>query len=149
MPFASRAQQRAAFAGAIPGFSKKRARQWAKETDFDSLPEKAKKAYGATSHAHPGIAKDVALSAKAESDRQKEKSSMPEEFVKLCAMILARPPRAPVSKSRLIGRFTGKTPKVVPGPAARSMAINPGKNPVNAVTPSTTSAVGSPGAPRL
>jgi superfamily II DNA/RNA helicase len=41
MPFRSKAQQRAAFAGAIPGFSKERAKEWADKTDFDSLPEKA------------------------------------------------------------------------------------------------------------
>jgi hypothetical protein len=43
MPFKSRAQQRAAFAGAIPGFSKKRAKKWAKETDFEHLPEHVEK----------------------------------------------------------------------------------------------------------
>src|SRR3972149_4650409 len=40
MPFRSKAQARAAFGGHIPGFSKKRAGQWAQETlDFAALPE--------------------------------------------------------------------------------------------------------------
>ncbi len=45
MPFKSKAQQRAAFAGALPGFSKARAHEWAHETkDLKGLPEHVKKA---------------------------------------------------------------------------------------------------------
>jgi hypothetical protein len=42
MPFKSKRQQRAAFAGAIPGISKAKAREWAHETrDIKKLPERA------------------------------------------------------------------------------------------------------------
>lgn len=41
MPFASKRQQRAAFGGYIPDFSKKKAKEWADETDFSSLPDRA------------------------------------------------------------------------------------------------------------
>ena len=42
MPFQSKRQMRAAFGGHIPGISKKKAREWAKETpDIKSLPERA------------------------------------------------------------------------------------------------------------
>ena len=42
MPFTSKRQQRAAFGGHIPGFSKEKAKEWAKETpDMKGLPERA------------------------------------------------------------------------------------------------------------
>lgn len=42
MPFKSKRQQRAAFGGHIPGFSKEKAKEWAKETpDMKGLPERA------------------------------------------------------------------------------------------------------------
>lgn len=41
MPFVSRRQQRAAFGGHIPGFSKAKAKEWADKTDFSRLPERA------------------------------------------------------------------------------------------------------------
>lgn len=41
MPFKSLRQQRAAFGGHIPGFSKERAKEWADETDFKRLPDRA------------------------------------------------------------------------------------------------------------
>lgn len=41
VPFKSKLQQRAAFGGHIPGISKEKAKEWAAETDFSSLPEKA------------------------------------------------------------------------------------------------------------
>lgn len=111
MPFASKAQQRAAFAGAIPGFSKKRAKQWAAETDFSSLPERAKKAShprvhgrvllralrtvrdAADSVAQPGTLRD-ALGAHAEYQEHKnrKKAAAFEELVKLCALMNVRPP---------------------------------------------------------
>lgn len=45
MPFASKAQWRAAFAQRIKGFSPEKAHEWAKESPpYDSLPEKVKAA---------------------------------------------------------------------------------------------------------
>ncbi len=41
MPFTSKRQQRAAFGGHIPGFSKKKAKEWADKTDFSGLPDRA------------------------------------------------------------------------------------------------------------
>jgi hypothetical protein len=41
VPFTSRRQQKAAFGGHIPGFSKERAKEWADETDFSNLPDRA------------------------------------------------------------------------------------------------------------
>lgn len=45
MPFRSKAQQRAAFAGVLPGFSRKKAKEWAYATpDLKGLPEHVEKA---------------------------------------------------------------------------------------------------------
>jgi hypothetical protein len=41
MPFASKRQQRAMFAGKIPGMTKEDAKEWADKTDFSKLPERA------------------------------------------------------------------------------------------------------------
>lgn len=41
MPFRSKRQQKAMFGGHIPGMDKSDAKQWAKETDFSKLPERA------------------------------------------------------------------------------------------------------------
>ena len=42
MPFQSKRQQRAAFGGYIPGISKEKAKEWAKETpSFKALPDRA------------------------------------------------------------------------------------------------------------
>ncbi len=41
MPFSSRRQQRAAFAGLLPGLDKAKAKEWAEKTDFSVLPERA------------------------------------------------------------------------------------------------------------
>lgn len=78
MPFKSKAQQRAAFAGAIPGFSKKRAKQWADETDFEDLPEHAPKKKSKAKKKHA------------------EDESLFEELVKLCSLIRTPSPVAPV-----------------------------------------------------
>ena len=67
MPFASKRQQRAAFGGHIPGFSKEKAKEWADETDFRSLPERAASQKGKRS-----------LLTKASSLRSLRRMSMPD-----------------------------------------------------------------------
>ncbi len=49
MPFKSKAQARAAFAGVIPGLGKKKAKQWAKKTDFSKIPDKVTESEEVTS----------------------------------------------------------------------------------------------------
>ncbi len=41
MPFQSKRQQRAAFGGHIPGFSKSKAKEWADKTNFSKIPDRA------------------------------------------------------------------------------------------------------------
>lgn len=177
MPFRSKAQQRAAFAGAIPGFSKARAKEWASETDFSKLPERAKKsaAHDVARRAavkairdtdiaddlvgaiQPGMLRDLHGAYTAHRDRNKDAAL--EGLVKLCGLIVARSPgfRAPsvvtanssrtlqnATKARRVGAFAGAAPKTLPGPAATSQAVNPGKTLRTAITPTTTKAVGSP-----
>lgn len=174
MPFASKAQQRAAFAGAIPGFSKKRAKQWAAETDFSSLPERAKRASRVRAlrrlaaevrdaTVQPPFAKDAIAAAQDERERRRtQKTAALEELVKLCALMNVRAPAPKVpsiaaattrrisatmqgaKSARQVGSFGGMAPKTLPGPAAGSQAVNPNKSLRTAVTPTTTKAVGSP-----
>jgi hypothetical protein len=79
MPFASKRQQRAMFAGAIPGLDKNDAKEWAKDTDFKKLPDRApaekgkptmrsKKAGSENDHRHNARAEQARL---ARSDASK------------------------------------------------------------------------------
>jgi hypothetical protein len=109
MPFASKRQQRAAFAGVIPGFSKAKAKEWADKTDFSKIPEKA----SALQYMSQYIVQN------------------PEFFVKL-AFSLPKPGK--LMKGPSVGAFTGKATQNFlkpPGPAASSQVINPRKSIAN------------------
>lgn len=96
MPFSSKAQARAAFAGAIPGFSKARAKAWAKETDFSKLPDHTKKAQLHRA-IQPGAIKDALVAIRNEleaRERQKKSSLVMAPRVTSPALRGAKPPLA-------------------------------------------------------
>jgi hypothetical protein len=176
MPFASKAQQRAAFAGAIPGFSKKRAKAWAAETDFSSIPERAKKSArlprpkalqkavrrsAAETYdvvAQPGVAKDALLTAHGENERRKaQKTAALEGLIKLCALISVRPPgikmpsatTARASQSMRTARNTGAFSGMVPKTLPGPVATSQAVNPTKSLrTAITPTTTKAVGSPR-
>lgn len=109
MPFQSKAQVRAAFAGAIPGFDKKKALEWAHETkNIKKLPEYA------------GQDKEASL------------ADLFTDLVKLSALGTSE-----TANSKTVGRFKGFATEhslKAPGMAASATAVNPRRSLVNAIS---------------
>jgi hypothetical protein len=109
MPFRSKAQQRAAFAGVIPGFDKERAREWASGTEFGNLPERAKNA--GRHHAavlQPGVLKDALIAIRAELEaRDQTKSASLIHAPRVTAPAL-RGTKPPIATSGFRGTVTGR-----------------------------------------
>lgn len=152
MPFRSKRQQRAAFGGHIPGFSAAKAKEWAKETDFESIPERApaeggKPAMKTSSKARrlhrlvlrsveevdralrePTMVPEYTQTASREHGRAK--SSAFDALFDLCtklAFALPKPGKV-MASSKQVGSFHGTaTPNFLkpPGRAASVQAINP------------------------
>jgi hypothetical protein len=123
MPFASKAQQRAAFGGHIPGFTRAMAKEWAKETDFSELPAKAGKTTtkkagvpGSVGYAarkireqliSSGTGKNVLDAMAAKKDREKRKIfALIEVCTKLAFAVPA--PGKIMQSARNVGSFSGK-----------------------------------------
>ncbi len=143
MPFQSKRQQRAAFAGAIPGISKAKAKEWADETDFDLLPEKAASRRVAKQVLdvlkQPGSVKNYADAVQSERDHRRRKKAafdgMSEALLKT-SFALPKPGAVfgktkAVSMSNQVGKYQGSSTANFlkpPGPAASTQAIQPGRS---------------------
>jgi hypothetical protein len=115
MPFTSKRQARAAFAGVIPNLTKDQVKEWAMKTDFDALPERAPDEKGKPTMRSK--AKTALLAA----------LTVPEivESFKLAAMGTIK------STAKNVGRFSGMMTAHAlkpPGPALSSTVINPRRN---------------------
>lgn len=112
MPFQSKRQQRAFFAGVIPGIDKEKALEWAHETkDIKKLPERA-----------PAEKGKPTLRSKKGRKALEKAAELLAEAVKQAALGQVN------SKSKSVGRFSGmQTPHALkaPGPASSVQAINP------------------------
>jgi hypothetical protein len=162
MPFQSKRQWRAAFAGQIPGFSKEKAREWAHETktEFKDLPDRApaekgkptlrsKKASSSTSKAvyvakklreqlmSSGTGKNVFDAIQNERERLRRKQAA-DEFVDFCVKIAFAVPRpGQVSMAaRHVGSFRGRaTTNFLKAPGSTTAAVtNPRLSLRNAMT---------------
>ena len=150
MPFRSKRQQRAAFAGMIPGFDKERAHEWADETDFSHLPERApaekgkptlrsKKASMATSASY--VAKRVREQLIEEGKKRAITDSYPHRskrsFVEFCAKLaFALPKPGGAMASKHVGSFAGQaTANFLKAPGSTTAAVtNPRLSLRNAMT---------------
>lgn len=138
MPFHSKRQWRAAFAGHIPGISKEKAKEWAEETgSFRRLPDRAPAEKGKhtlrTKKAgiprtvyiakklreqlvrhnqqvlSAGTGKNVLDAVNAERDRKRRNKHASVEFVEFCKEAFAVPKPGQVSMTpRHVGSFSGK-----------------------------------------
>lgn len=121
MPFTSKRQQRAMFAGKIPGMTDKDAKQWASETDFKDLPERAPAEKG-----KPTLRSKAAALA-----------SVMESLEPSFAAVLKTSAMGQVNSiSKNVGRFSGmQTANALkaPGVAASQQAVNPRRNLKDAV----------------
>lgn len=163
MPFASRRQQRAAFGGHIPGFSREQAKEWAAETDFSKLPDRAPAEKGKPtlrSKTSSGVGKAVFVAKKlreqlinsgtgknvfdavhGERERSKRKKHAGDEFVDFCAKIAFAVPRpGQISMTpRHVGSFPGQaTTNFLKAPGSTTAAVtNPRLSLRNAMTKTT------------
>lgn len=111
MPFASKRQQRAMFAGKIPGLTKEDAKEWSEDTDFSKLPERAASQKGKPT-----------LRSKKGRKAMKKAAELLAEAVKQAALGQVN------SKSKNVGRFSGMQTQhalKAPGAASAVQAINP------------------------
>lgn len=158
MPFQSKRQWRAAFAGQISGFSKEKAKEWAKETDFGKLPdrapaEKGKPTLRSKEASVPravfvakklreqlisaGTGKNVLDAVSAEKERKQRKHAVDETFVEFCKEAFAVPSPGQVSMTpRHVGSFVGKaTTNFLKPPGSTTAAVtNPRLSLRNAMT---------------
>jgi hypothetical protein len=146
MPFASKSQQRAAFGGHIPGFSKEKAKEWADETDFDAIPARAKRAsLGKVRYiakvlheqsATPGVAKNLVDAVVGEQERVKRKHAGLVELCTKIAMALPNPGQIR-SSARSVGAFKGTASNhwlKPPGNSVKQQVTNPRLSLSNSMT---------------
>jgi hypothetical protein len=144
MPFRSRRQQRAAFGGHIPGFSRQKAEEWADETDFDALPDRAPAEKGKPTLRSKTSSRQLtqlAYIAKVLADRERE-AKKHAALVEFCAKVAFAVPRPGQIRqnSSAVGAFSGKATNNFlkpPGPAASHQAVNPRLSLKNAITKAT------------
>jgi hypothetical protein len=124
MPFASRRQQRAAFAGRIPGIDP---HEWAKDTDFKKLPERAPAEKG----------KPTMRSKKAAVQFFIDEATSAEDFLAQVFKVAALGSAVlkPNNVGKLRGMMTSNALKA-PGYSAATQAMNPRKNVISAMTKS-------------
>lgn len=123
MPFASRKQQRAAFAGKIPGISKDDAKEWAAATDFKDLPERSASQKGKPTLRSKAGKKKLAAVVGALEDS-------------LIAVLKQASLGAVNALSKNVGRFSGMQTEHAlksPGVAASTQAVNPRRSIKNAI----------------
>lgn len=127
MPFKSRRQARAAFGGHIPGFSKERAKEWASETDFSKLPEKA---------ASAARVSYILQKLKTQLDKPKERRDLGEALSKV-SFALPGPGKV-MEQARHVGSFPGKaTTNFLKAPGSPTAGVtNPRLSLRNAMTKS-------------
>lgn len=128
MPFESKSQWRAAFAGKIPGISKQEAKEWARKTDYSSLPEK-KAGYADLENSlsvsdSPRLRSRGMLMRNLRGILSREKRSFAENCGSILATKVAKDPHD-------VGRIKGvATPDSLkpPGKDPKKQAINPRRN---------------------
>lgn len=124
MPFRSKRQQRAAFAGVIPGFNKEKALEWAHETpNLKKLPDRAPTEKGKPTLERKRRGKTAGL---AMVELEPELG----EVFKLAALGTAA--MRPGNVGRLRGMMTTNALKA-PGYAASTQANNPARNVIAAM----------------
>lgn len=127
MPFESKRQWRAAFAGKIPGISKQEAKEWARKSDYSELPEKKAGYIRDLRGNTPGYQRPETLRRHAVS---REKRSFAENFGRLLASKVAGDPHD-------VGRVEGvATPDSLkpPGKDPKKLSINPRRNSKQSIT---------------
>lgn len=152
MPFRSKRQQRAMYAGAIPGLTKEDAREWSKDTDFSKLPERApaekgkptmrsKKANGDMLQYfldHPKKAENY-LDRKERERKRRGKTASFEGLEEPLAQVfkaaaLGTAVVSPGNVGRLRGMMTANALKAPQNMSAASQAIRPNKGVVSSMT---------------